>query len=208
VVKVLPHYQAGWTHEWFEGFQTFTGAELHWSLIPMKWLECGIFLESFVSCCRKLAFYSWLQISFPCSANGATSSDAGRWLYGWLLWYEVKFYYVAKCYIFFSLNLLEQFYVRYFDCIVNDFSFYWYVIIDLHPNYFIGLLFTGANNKFHFARPASAQHAADILGTTPEELSRAIFSAGQSGQSVSPAYRSLAPSLHRLMLQSLGNSLT
>jgi len=49
--------------------------------------------------------------------------------------------------------------------------------------------FPGANNKYHFARPASAQHAADILGTTTEELSRAIFNQGQSSQSLSPAYR-------------------
>jgi len=50
-------------------------------------------------------------------------------------------------------------------------------------------VFAGANNKYHFAKPASAQHAAEILGTTPEELSRAIFSLGQTSQSLSPAYR-------------------
>jgi len=55
-------------------------------------------------------------------------------------------------------------------------------------NIFVGMI-AGANNKYHFARPASAKHAADILGTTPEELSRVIFSQGPPSQSLSPAYR-------------------
>jgi len=54
----------------------------------------------------------------------------------------------------------------------------------------------GTNGKCHFARPASAKHAADILGTTPEELSRAIFIQGPSSQSsLSPAFRFTATSV-------------
>jgi len=53
-------------------------------------------------------------------------------------------------------------------------------------------IYTGANNKYHFARPTSAQHAADILGTTPEELTRVIFNHGPPSQSLSPSYRSSA----------------
>ena len=38
----------------------------------------------------------------------------------------------------------------------------------------------GQNNKSQFARPAAAQKAAGLLGITPEELSRQIFSSAGS----------------------------
>ncbi|XP_076453173.1 unconventional myosin-XVIIIa-like [Babylonia areolata] len=36
----------------------------------------------------------------------------------------------------------------------------------------------GTHNKFQFSRPAAAQKAASLLGTTPEELARSIFTQG------------------------------
>jgi myosin-18 len=51
------------------------------------------------------------------------------------------------------------------------------------------MLVIGLNNKYQFARPTSAQFAAEVLGTSSEELSRVIFSANTSGQALSPAYR-------------------
>ncbi|XP_070204311.1 unconventional myosin-XVIIIa-like isoform X2 [Littorina saxatilis] len=38
----------------------------------------------------------------------------------------------------------------------------------------------GTHNKFQFTRPAAAQRAASLLGTTPEELQRSIFTQGGS----------------------------
>ena len=75
------------------------------------------------------------------------------------------------------------------DIVVRIFVVYYY--------YGLALSMTGVNNKYQFARPASAQHAADVLGTTVEELSRAILSpsgaggGGASQGSLSPTYRSV-----------------
>ena len=40
------------------------------------------------------------------------------------------------------------------------------------------LMCAGNHNKFQFTRPAAAQRAASLLGTTPEELARCIFTQG------------------------------
>ena len=59
---------------------------------------------------------------------------------------------------------------------------------------------SGSNNKPQFARPAAAQKAAALLGTTVEELSRQIFASDGTILMHSILYRRVTSARRRMSL--------
>ena len=61
--------------------------------------------------------------------------------------------------------------------------------LDLLVSFSSHSFYSGASNKYQFARPVPAENAAIVLGTTPEELSRVVFNTGPSLNTLSPSYK-------------------